>query len=57
MISLGYQSGYDGCWSVTEDVAFLIEEVLDESTVGDDEGGVCEAFEAEDTTELLRPLC
>ena len=56
MITLGYQSGYDGSRSVAVNVTFLVEEIFDEFAVGNDERGVCESFETKDTAEFLRPL-
>lgn len=56
MITLGYQCGYDGSWPVAVDVTFLVEETFDQSAVGYDESGICESFQAEDTSELFRPL-
>ena len=56
MITLGYQSGHDGSRSVAVNVAFFVEEILDQLAVGNDERGIREPLEAEDTTEFSRPL-
>ena len=56
MVTLGYQIGHDGCRSIAVDVAFLVEEIFDEFSVGDDQRGICEPLEAEDATKCLRPL-
>ncbi len=56
MVALGDEVRDDGVGPVAVDVAFLVEEVLDEFAVRDDEGGVGEAFQAEDAAVFARPL-
>lgn len=56
MVALGDEVRDDGVGPVAVDVALLVEEVLDELAVRDDEGGVGEAFQAEDAAVFARPL-
>lgn len=44
-------------WTVRVDVAFLVNERLDESAVCKDKGGVAKAFEREDRTVFASPFC
>ena len=57
VITLSYQSGYDGFGAVAEYVTLFIKEILDKLAVGNDERGVGEPLEAEYTAKLSRPLC
>lgn len=57
MITLCDQFGYDGFWSVAIDITFLVQEILNEFAVRNDKRGICESFEAKDTTVFFGPLC
>lgn len=56
MVKVGDGVGDNGLGAVGVEVALAVNEVLDELTVREDNGGVLEALEGVDATILLSPL-
>lgn len=56
VIALGDHSSHDRSRSVAVNVAFLVEQILDELPVGYDERGIRESLQAENPSEFSSPL-
>ena len=55
VIALSDQSSHGGSRSVAVNVTFLVEQILDELSVGYDERGIGESLQTEDSPEFPRP--